>query len=272
MSAAPQPIFTAPFDAVAERYDETFTSSIIGRAQRAMVWKELEKTFRAGDRVLEIGCGTGADACFLADRGVYVTATDASAQMIEVTSRRIRTNGLDNFAHPHVLPAENISLLGTTEPFEGALSNFGALNCVNDLQQLAADLAGFLRPGAKVFLCWMGPYCVWEMLSYALKGNWTKAFRRLRRKGVTAKLTDGALIHVQYPSADSLVRCFAPWFRLRSLQGVGIAVPPSYIEPWAQRHPRLLQFFERIDSRINRWPGVRLLGDHILVCLERRVD
>ena len=104
MSAAPQPIFTAPFDAVAERYDETFTSSIIGRAQRAVVWKELEKTFRAGDRVLEIGCGTGADACFLADRGVYVTATDASAQMIEVTSRRIRTNGLDNFAHPRVLP------------------------------------------------------------------------------------------------------------------------------------------------------------------------
>ena len=46
----------------------------------------------------------------------------------------------------------------------------------------------------------MGPYCVWEMLSYALKGNWTKAFRRLRRKGVTAKLTDGALIHVQYPA------------------------------------------------------------------------
>jgi ubiquinone/menaquinone biosynthesis C-methylase UbiE len=158
MSAAPQPIFTAPFDAVAERYDETFTSSIIGRAQRAMVWKEIEKTFRAGDRVLEIGCGTGADACFLADRGIYVTATDASAQMIEVTSCRIRTNRLDNFVHPRVLPAENISLLRTTQPFEGALSNFGALNCVNDLQQLAADLAGFLRPGAKVFLCWMGPF------------------------------------------------------------------------------------------------------------------
>lgn len=272
MSVAPQPIYTAPFDAVAEKYDETFTSSFIGRAQRAAVWKELEKTFRPGDRVLEIGCGTGADACFLADRGIFVTATDASTQMVEVTSRRIQTNRLDNFVHPLALPAENISLLPLTQLFDGALSNFGALNCIEDLQELAAGLARLLRPGAKVFLCWMGPYCLWEIFWYALHGKWSKAFRRLRRAGATAKLTNEARIHVRYPSTDSLVRRFAPWFRLESVQGVGIAVPPSYIEPWAQRHPRLLQRLERIDSRINRWPGLRLLGDHVLVCLERRVD
>jgi hypothetical protein len=46
----------APFDAVAARYDETFTTSKIGSAQRASVWKELEKAFRPGDSVLEIGC------------------------------------------------------------------------------------------------------------------------------------------------------------------------------------------------------------------------
>ena len=60
MAFAQAQIYAAPFDAIAERYDETFTRSKIGRAQRASVWKELERVFRPGDRVLEIGCGNGA--------------------------------------------------------------------------------------------------------------------------------------------------------------------------------------------------------------------
>ena len=222
MSASPQPIYAAPFDAVAEHYDETFTSSIIGLAQRAAVWKELAKAYRSGDRVLEIGCGTGADACFLAERGVRVTATDASAQMIVVATRRIHASNLDTFVQLRTLRAEHISSLPATQSFDGALSNFGALNCVEDIQQLARDLARLLRPGAKVFLCWMGPYCLWEMLSYTLQGKWSKAFRRLRGEGVTATLADGALVRVRYPSVGSLARCFAPWFRLLSTQGVEI--------------------------------------------------
>ena len=73
-----------------ERYDETFTASKIGRAQRASVWKELGRAFRSGDRVLEIGCGTGVDACFLGDRGVSVIACDSSPQMVAVTTRRVK--------------------------------------------------------------------------------------------------------------------------------------------------------------------------------------
>src|SRR5215472_13401162 len=78
----------APFDTVADCYDEIFTISKIGQAQRASVWKELEKTFHSGDRILELGCGTGIDACFLAQRGVAVVACDASSQMIELAQRR----------------------------------------------------------------------------------------------------------------------------------------------------------------------------------------
>lgn len=65
MSAIQQQAYSAPFDAVAARYDETFTRSLIGQAQRSAVWRELEKTFHPGDRILEVGCGTGVDACFL---------------------------------------------------------------------------------------------------------------------------------------------------------------------------------------------------------------
>jgi ubiquinone/menaquinone biosynthesis C-methylase UbiE len=267
--SASQQIYAAPFDAVAARYDETFSSSKIGQAQRAAVWTELAKTFQRGNRTLEIGCGTGIDACFLAKRAVHVVACDSSPQMVEVAQRRIEENGLQQLVHPRVLRAEDIAALHTKELFDGALSNFGVLNCIEDLGQFAHDLARCLKPGASVLLCWMGPCCLWEMAWYLARGNQEKAFRRLKRDGVTAKIADGAFVRVHYPSVKSLLRTFAPQFRVTAIKGIGVAVPPSYLEPWAQRHPQLFQLCERADSLLGRCPGVRVLADHILVRLQR---
>lgn len=271
MSASQSKIFPAPFDAVAARYDERFTASIIGRAQRSAVWKELAKAFHPGDRVLEIGCGTGVDACYLAERGVEVLACDSSSQMVEIAARRVRQCNLQARVRTHVIRAEDISLLHH-ESFSGAFSNFGALNCVEDLRIVAKSIATLVRPGANVLLCWMGPCCLWEMLFYLGQRSGHKAFRRFQCKGITAKLADGAFVQVHYPSVETMVKTFVPEFRVKSVQGVGVAVPPSYLEPWARRNPRLVKVCERIDSWFGPWPGFRSLGDHLLVRLERKRD
>jgi ubiquinone/menaquinone biosynthesis C-methylase UbiE len=269
MSAIQQPVYSAPFDAVASRYDETFTWSAIGRAQRASVWSELAKTFRPGDRILEIGCGTGIDACFLAEGGVRVLACDSSPQMISVTTRRVHDQGHQKLVQPLLLRAEDIATLPTDESFNGAFSNFGALNCVADLRRLACDLARLLEPGSVALLCWMGSCCLWETTWYLAQGKPKKAFRRWNRKGAWSRLADGAFVHVYYPSVSLLARSFAPEFRLTSFKGIGVAVPPSYLEPWAQRYPRWIQLCQRADSYLGRSAGVRALGDHVLVRFER---
>ncbi len=78
------------FDKVAVSYDELFTRTSIGRAQREQVWKRLEKAFAPGDRVLELNCGTGEDARYLGQRGRSILACDASAMMINVATARTR--------------------------------------------------------------------------------------------------------------------------------------------------------------------------------------
>jgi ubiquinone/menaquinone biosynthesis C-methylase UbiE len=269
MSVQQAQVYPAAFDAVAARYDETFSSSRIGQAQRGAVWGELAQTFRAGERVLEIGCGTGLDACFLGKRGVGVVASDSSSQMIAITTHRIRERGQQELVEPLLLRAEEIATLQGGELFDGAFSNFGALNCVEDLRQLVRDLARLLRPGARALLCWMGPCCLWEMLWYAGQGNAGKAFRRLSRGGVTARISEGAFVRVHYPSVRVLARTFAPEFRLKSFKGIGVAVPPSYVENWARRHPRTLRLCERADSFLGRCPGTRLLADHLLLRFQR---
>ncbi len=242
---------------------------MIGRSQRGAVWRELGKAFRSGDHILEIGCGTGVDACFLAKRNIRVLACDPSSQMIDVAARRIQQSGLQELVHPLVLRAEDIAHLPADETFNGAFSNFGALNCVDDLKGLARALATRLKPGATVVLCWMGPHCMWEILWYVAQGDRDRAFRRFTRESVSARIADGAFVQVHYPSVRSLARAFAPEFRLKSVRGIGVVVPPSYLEPWARRHPHLLQLCTRFDSWLGACPGIRSLGDHVLVHLQR---
>jgi ubiquinone/menaquinone biosynthesis C-methylase UbiE len=269
MAIARAQIGAAPFDAIAERYDETFTTSKVGRAQRASVWKELERVFRPGNRVLEIGCGTGVDASFLAERGVTVVACDSSPQMIAVATRRVKETGKGSSVVPHLLAAEDIASLQNEGSFDGAFSNFGALNCVEDLQQFARDLAILLKPGTTALLCWMGRCCLWEIAWYLAQGKPGKALRRFHRGGVTARLAEGATVRVRYPSVRLLTRTFAPEFRLVSIKGIGVSVPPSYLETRANRFPRLFELSMQADSLLGRCPGVRALADHVLLEFRR---
>ena len=50
--------------------------------------------FQPGDQVLELGCGTGEDAIWLAKRGVRVLATDGSPAMLEATARKAQAEGV----------------------------------------------------------------------------------------------------------------------------------------------------------------------------------
>src|ERR1700684_152928 len=76
------------FDLLAEEYDTEFTRTLVGRAQRDAVWNVLDRHFKAGQRMLELNCGTGEDAVHLAHRGIRVVGCDASEKMIEVARRR----------------------------------------------------------------------------------------------------------------------------------------------------------------------------------------
>ncbi len=254
------------FDSLAARYDDLFTRSMIGRAQRSAVWKVLNETFKPGDHILEINCGTGEDALFLARNGVSVVACDASEQMIQTARERMEAEDPDAPIHFEVLPTEQL-FLRPDDLFDGALSNFSGLNCVANLQQTARDLAALVTPGAPVLLCFSTRFCLAETIWFAFHGHFRKAFRRT--SGTATVMVDGFSVQVQYPTLRTIKRMFAQYFLLLSCTGIGIAVPPSYLEPWARKYPRALRLLRRIDKRISRLPWLRTIGDHMLLHFER---
>lgn len=262
----------SPFDGIAEHYDSIFTESQIGRAQRSSVWKELELAFRPGSHVLEIGCGTGVDACFLAERGVSVTASDRSREMVRMAETRIRncsSRFRNAFVLPRVMAAEQIGTLDREHLFDGAFSNFGALNCVPDLRKFAKDLAAVVRHRALVVLCLMGPCCAWEMVWFLMHGQRQRAFRRLNSHPIDARVGEYGVISVRYPTVREMKRIFEPQFLLKGVRGVGLLVPPTYVADWASRFRTCMNLARSTDRFLSRCPGIRVLADHILLTFER---
>jgi cyclopropane fatty-acyl-phospholipid synthase-like methyltransferase len=69
------------------------------KTMRSVSLAALQSAFRPGQRVIEIGCGTGVEAVALAEHGVYVLATDLSSQMLERAGRRVTAAGSEERVH-----------------------------------------------------------------------------------------------------------------------------------------------------------------------------
>jgi ubiquinone/menaquinone biosynthesis C-methylase UbiE len=255
------------FESIAEQYDALFTRSLIGRAQRDAVWNVLRQTFRHGERVLEVNCGTGEDAVFMAQRGISVVACDASPGMISVAARRLAVEAPQAQVRLQVLPTEGIGVLQEAESFDGVFSNFSGLNCLKDLAAFAREIAVLVKPGGKLLLCLSGRVCLWETLWYLGVGDTKRAFRRWTGRAVAS--LGNVAVEVWYPTTRDITQRFHPWFALRSRRGIGVTVPPSYLEHLAQRHPELLKKLQTVDQVIAGWPVCRVSGDHVLLTLER---
>ena len=257
----------AAFNRIASTYDVSFTNSLIGRAQRNAVWQVLGRIFSAPDNILELNCGTGEDALHLGSEGISVFACDASLEMIACADQRL-TRRLPRppvvFCH---LPTERIDTLNPDQRFDGIFSNFSGLNCVRDLRAVSVALSGLVKDGAPLLLCFSTRVCLLEIAYYLACGQPAKALRRL--KGHSQASLDAAPLTVYYPSLGQIRRAFAPHFRLLESTGIGVAIPPSYLEMWASRHPRFFKFLCRCERYLARVPVLRNIGDHILLHFEK---
>ena len=262
------------FDGVAPRYDAAFTDQQLGRWLREVVWRELDLAFSAGDTVLDLGCGTGADARHLAERGVHIIATDVSTGMLDVARHKTEHSGLtDRISFTRldlreVGRADLPTAITASAPFAGAYSDFGPLNCLGDRRELAARLARMISPGGIFIGVVMGPLCPWETLWYAVHAHPRTAIRRFR-SGVRSQVGDGA-VQVWYPSPRTLRAEFAADFEHVKTLGVGIVLPPSDFGHLIPKAPRLFAAANGLDARLRAHRPFTWLNDHYLVVFRRR--
>jgi SAM-dependent methyltransferase len=256
------------FDHLAPRYD-VLTGGEIFQLLRQRTHRAFARYFDTRSRVLEIGCGTGTDTQFLARRCGSVVACDPSEAMVSHTLRRLAHQHLEAQAVVVLCGVEDLhthlDMLLQHELFDGIVSNFGALNCVKHLAPLGALARRYLRPGGVLVLGVMSRFCVMEAVYFAVTRRPRLATRRLGT-GAVAVPVAGVDVPTYYHRVDEFCTALGAGFRLARVDGLGVAVPPPYLERrWCALPRPLRAAVIACDGVLARWPAVNRVGDHVLL-------
>lgn len=82
-------VFMKILESSAKRYDMGINILSLGQSDK--VKKEIVKNYiTVGDKVLEVGCGTGTVAILCAEKGASVTGFDISPHMLDIARKKIQ--------------------------------------------------------------------------------------------------------------------------------------------------------------------------------------
>lgn len=104
----------------------------------------VETCIRAGQKVLDLACGSGNTAIAAARRRALVTATDIVPELIEVTRRRVAAEELEGVEYHVGNSSPKIPF--PDEAFDAVLSTFGA-SFLPGHQQVIDEVLRVTRPG-----------------------------------------------------------------------------------------------------------------------------
>lgn len=257
----------ASFDKAAQNYDETFSHSEIGKLQRNLVYHHLEKLLsNQQQNILEINCGTGEDAIWLAKKNHSIIATDISNEMIAVAKTKESHQNL-NFLQADIT---TISEQFKDKKFDLIFSNFGGFNCLNknELLQFLNSVSNTLYEKGKLILVIMPKNTLWEKIYFMLKGKFKTAFRRTKK--VAFANVDGTSIPTYYHNPKDIVNLTNVNFDCLEVKPIGFFIPPSYLEPFFKNKKDLLQFLNTLEIKIKNWSFLSKYADHYLIVLQKK--
>lgn len=252
------------FDSYAIHYDDHFTNSLIGKAQREQVYKQLNKVIKNDVKnVLEINCGTGEDALWLANKGINVLATDISEGMIEVA--KLKTDKVE-FRQLNCINIKSLS----PATYDLIFSNFGGLNCLssNELIQFKNGCDAVQTKGNRLVFVIMGTQCWWERFYFNLKKDKDKSTRRQNKKGAETIINDEKF-KTYYYSPKYFEELFQDDYEYATTKPIGLFVPPSYLESYFIKRKFLLGVLRFFDGLFS-FSFLSNFSDHYIIIFKKK--
>ncbi|MEP7128357.1 MAG: class I SAM-dependent methyltransferase [Chitinophagales bacterium] len=269
--AHPEQSTVATFDLVAMEYDSAFSQSPIGKLQRNRVHYFLGNELTGSSlRILEINCGTGEDAIWLAGKGHNVIATDISGKMLSVVEEKIKRKSLEDRIQTKQISFNELKNVFKPDSFDLIFSDFGGLNCIPEVEMdtLMNDVSSLLKPDGKFIAVIMSRKCLWERIYFLLKGKRNEAFRRSKNHSVAVSL-DRNIQQTWYYSPSEIRMIATEKFEINKLKPVGIAIPPSYLNPFFTKKKILLSFLNNLES-IFSLSIFSNYADHFYISLQKK--
>lgn len=253
----------ADFDEAAITYDQDFTDSAIGMAQRNMVWKYVNNYLktRKNLKVLELNCGTGEDARRFAEKGCDVMATDISESMLKVAKKK-------SFEEKIVFQKLDLNQIEEFSPgnkFDLIFSNFGGLNCIDSdmLKLVQQKVSSLLEPNGSFIAIIMPQFCLWESMYFFLKLRWQETFRRKKRYAI-ANVSEEK-VKTFYYSPAKFEKLGKGFLKRELLKPIGLFVPPSYLENFFRKRPAILSWLYKLEKALARFSWQAYISDHYYI-------
>jgi SAM-dependent methyltransferase len=164
-----------------------------------------------GDRVLEIGCGTGSDLLQFAKHGALATGIDLTTKHVELARKRVGDLAVVYEADARHLPLEE-------ESFDYVYSH-GVLHHSDEPEQIVREMFRVLRPGGRINV---HVYALWSYVT--LRG----VLRYGREWKKRIENSDDAPVHIDLYTGRELRRLFASHISIEKYQ----CEPFKFLAPW----------------------------------------
>jgi ubiquinone/menaquinone biosynthesis C-methylase UbiE len=250
-------------------FDELYSADTISAYKRKRVRDHILQHVKPGGQILELNSGTGEDALYFAQQGFKVHATDISVGMQQQLREKVVSHGVHHAVSNEICSYTQLEQLKNKGPYDLIFSNFAGLNCTGELDKVLSSFSDLLNPGGMVTLVVLPKFCLWETL-LIFKGKFKTAFRRFfSNKGRRAHV-EGVYFDCFYYNPSYIKKRLSKDFDLLGIEGLCTIVPPSYIEGFAEKHPRTYRFLTRWEDRLKTsWPW-KYIGDYYIISLRKK--
>ncbi|MEO5776421.1 MAG: class I SAM-dependent methyltransferase [Flavobacterium sp.] len=252
------------FSSIYEEYETLSKENYCDIYRRNTIRKHVETYLNPKDTILEINAGSGIDAVYFAKAGYNVLATDIADSAGIYIKNKIKTEGLKNLEFQKCSFTDLSSI--ENKKFNHIFSNYGGLNCTNNLEEIFSQFNDLLHPKGFVSLVIMPKFYPWEMATF-LKGN-KNAFRRWKKNGVLANVNNH-LIPTFYHSPKQIKRAMGNDFKAVSIKNIGTFYPSLHYNS-LHKHPKTINFLMHLDSWINGKSIIpKGIGDYFIITFQK---
>jgi ubiquinone/menaquinone biosynthesis C-methylase UbiE len=133
------------------RYDRGMRLLTLGRLAR--LYEDIATRLTSGERVLDVGCGTGALAVRLARQGCYITGIDVSPRMLTRAAERVRAEAMDSQVVFQELGAVDLDTGFPDASFDVVVSTLVLSELSEDeIEYTLQEIGRILRPKGKLMV------------------------------------------------------------------------------------------------------------------------
>ena len=145
-------VFMKVLESSAQRYDAGINILSLGQINK--IKREIvENYIAAGDKVLEIGCGTGTLAVLCAEKGASVFGFDMSPRMLGIAQKKIREKNLGDRVEIAEMGAIEMDKAFASETFDKVVSTLVFSELYSDEQKyVLAEAYRVLQHGGLIVI------------------------------------------------------------------------------------------------------------------------